>query len=825
MTSSGMNLRALALGTAWLCGLTTDTPAAAGRIERPVVPVSHPPPVRMLVPGFTVRELPLVVNNLNSLAFAPDGRLFALCYDGNVLQLKDTDGDGLEDAVTYFYRNDRNEILPSIGMCWGPGGLYIASQGRVIRLRDRGDGTAELETVTGGWQPPSSAAGSNLDAVGVAVDKAGVVYFGLGCDAWNQAYRVNNVTGKSDYNLHSERGTVIKLSPDWKRRESICTGVRFTVSLAFNAAGDLFATDQEGATWLPNGNPFDELLHIQPGRHYGFPPRHPKYLPGVIDEPSTFDYAPQHQSTCGLHFNDGQQVFGPEWWRGDAIVAGESRGKIWRTKLVKTATGYVAKTDLIACLSMLTLDAVPTPQGDLLVCCHSGQPDWGTGPQGKGRLFKISYTGHAAPQPVLTYAVSPTETEVIFDRPLGLKRTLEFPGQYAVAMGKYVTAGERFESLQPGYQVVKNQRTMPRFELAVTSARAGARSLRLTTGARTEAVNYALTLGGALTAGGQEMEVLSDLTGVSVEWRAARGGGNWSGWLPHLDLQAARGLTRASEPHRELFHALERRGTLTLRGQLDLFSMLHPAVQPESRLDYEYPAETVTLVLQANSKLELQVGTNIVNTGRNEARVTLQPTENRWLPLAVTMATGESAPRLDVSWFTAEDPRPRPLPLRRIFLPWAQPQLAVAMTRHTPELESASWQRGRDIFFAEQPGCFKCHAIRGEGGKIGADLSNLIYRDYESVLKDITDPSAAINPDHIAYQVQLKDGEVETGVLLERNQDEVVLGQVTGKGLKIPSANIATLKASAISLMPEGLLKGLTVQQQHDLMRFLLTVQ
>lgn len=825
MTCSGMNLRALTLCAGWLCGLVAGRPAAAGRIERPVVTVSNPPPVRMLVPGFTVRELPLVVNNINNLVFAPDGRLFALCYDGNVLQLKDSDGDGLEDAFTYFYRNDRNEILPSIGMCWGPGGLYIASQGRVIRLRDQGDGTAELETVTGGWVPMSSAAGANLDAVGIAVDQAGAVYFGLGCDAWNRPYRVDAKTGKSEYNLHSERGTVIKLSPDWKRRESLCTGLRFTVSLAFNAAGDLFATDQEGATWLPNGNPFDELLHIQPGRHYGFPPRHPKYLPDVIDEPSTFDYAPQHESTCGLHFNDGKIVFGPEWWRGDAIVAGESRGKIWRTKLVKSAAGYVAKTDLIARLSMLTLDAVPTPQGDLLVCCHSGQPDWGTGPQGQGRLFKISYTDQSAPQPVLAYAPSPTESEVVFDRPLGLKQVLEFPGQYSVAMGKYVTAGERFESFQPGYQVVKNQRTMPRFELPVTAVTAGARSLRLRTDARSEAVNYALTLGGAIAGDNQELDVLSDLTGVSVEWQAARGGENWSGWLPHLDLRVARGLAQASGPHQELFDAWRQRGTLILRGQLDLFSMLHPAVQPESKLDFEYPAEHVTLVLEADVPLTLRMGTNLVSTGRDQARVMLEPRENRWLPLEVVMATGGGEPRLDVSWFTAEDPRPRPLPLRRVLLPWARPYLAVATTTHPPELENASWQRGRELFFGDQAGCYKCHTIRGEGGKIGADLSNLIYRDYASVLKDITEPSAAINPDHIAYNVQLKDGDVETGVLLENNPEEIVLGQVTGKSLRVPRSKIANLKSSAISLMPEGLLKGLTEAQQHDLMRFLLTVQ
>src|SRR3712207_8234130 len=40
------------------------------------------------------------------------------------------------------------------------------------------------------------------------------------------------------------------------------TGIRFTVAVRLNKDGELFCTDQEGATWLPNGNPFDELMHI-----------------------------------------------------------------------------------------------------------------------------------------------------------------------------------------------------------------------------------------------------------------------------------------------------------------------------------------------------------------------------------------------------------------------------------------------------------------------------------------------------------------------------------------------------------------------------------
>lgn len=818
-----------------MCEVAAGSAWGAGRIERAMVTITNAPLVQVLVPGFTVRELPLQLNNLNNLVFAPDGRLFALGYDGNVHQLQDTDADGLEDRATRFFNNERNEIPPSIGMAWGPGGLYIASQLRVIHLRDRGNGTAELQTVTGDWVPPTGVAGSNLDSVGIAVNSAGGIFFGLGCDNWHDAYRVNPQTGQSDYSLRSERGTVLKISADWKQREVICTGVRFTVSLAFNAAGDLFATDQEGATWLPNGNPFDELLHIQPGRHYGFPPRHPRFLPDVIDEPSTFDYAPQHQSTCGLHFNEpvagGTRVFGPDWWRGDAFVAGQSRGKIWRTKLVKSAAGYVAQNNLIACLNLLTLDAVPTPQGDLLVACHSGRPDWGTGPQGQGRLFKISHTDHVAPQPLLAYAESPTETRVVFDRPLDAREVTNLATRSSIIQGRYIAAGDRFETVRPGYQVVRHQRTMPQFELPVLAAGIAPdrRSLTLQTATRTEAVNYAVTLPRpASSVAGLRQEaatdLLTDLTGVEAGWQSARGGGNWSGWLPHFDLTVARGLTRASAEHEQLFKQLRSRGTLTLRGQLDLWQMLRAATQPDAKLDFEYPPETVTLALKASANLTVKAGTISVPIHGNEGRVTLKPKEDRWLPIEVTLATDSREPILDMSWFTDEDARPRPLPLRRVLLPWARPHVPVAMITRVPEIEGGDWLRGKAVFFGEPAACSKCHVVAGEGGRIGPDLSNLVYRDYTSVLRDILEPSAAINPDHLSYNVELTDGTVETGVLLENNREGLVLGQANGENLALPRARIASQRPSTVSVMPEGLWQGLDAQQQKDLMTFLLTL-
>ena len=146
-----------------------------------------------------------------------------------------------------------------------------------------------------------------------------------------------------------------------------------------------------------------------------------------------------------------------------------------------------------------------------------------------------------------------------------------------------------------------------------------------------------------------------------------------------------------------------------------------------------------------------------------------------------------------------------------------------ATERRIPEIAGGDWQRGQKVFTSDQAACSRCHQIRGEGGRIGPDLSNLVYRDYASVMKDITQPSAAINPDRIAYIIELKDGSSTGGIVLEDTPQSLTLGQVSGENVVVPKNNIAAMKASAVSLMPEGLLTSLSAQQQRDLMTYLLT--
>ena len=813
--------------------------------SEPLVPVKDAPPVQVFAPGFTVRELPVDLTNVNNVKARPDGAVVAVGYDGRIWLLRDTDGDALEDKAELFWEN-KGGLKAPIGMDLTPpgysrgDGLFIVGKTKCLLIVDtNGDDKADKEIeVAGGWKESFH----QVDGLGVTLDpKDGSVYFGRGTYNFTDPL-LKDKEGKPHYSLTDESSTILRVAPDFQSREIVATGIRFPVAMRFNRHGDLFATDQEGATWVPNGNPFDELLHIQKGRHYGFPARHPQHLPNVIDEPSTFDYSPQHQSTCGFNFNEsvrpGGPTLGPAAWAGEAIVAGESRGKLYRTQLVKTEAGYVARTNLLAALSMLTLDVCVCADGSLIVACHSGGPDWGSGPSGKGKLFKITYSDHEHPQPVLAWAAGPREVRVEFDRPVPAELLKDVLKHSRLTSGEHVRAGDRFETIWPGYAVVQMQRMAPRRNVPIHSAQLtpDGRTLLLATAPLASAVHYALTLPGMgrppaenPAAGTLPQHAAIDLDfnlmGCAAVWQPAGGGPAWSGWLPHLDLSVARAMTTGSAAHDALWTAMEGAGELTIKAQLDLVDMLRPAVQPGSRIDHEYPPETVTVSLASSAPLTVTTPDTSSASSGGDASFTISPEKNKPVPVELRIKKPAGAASFTVHWTTNEDNRPRPLPLRRILLPWAD----TSREARTPtaaavpiELAGGSWARGRREFFGEQALCAKCHSIHGQGGNVGPDLSNLVHRDCASVLRDITNPSFALNPDHLSYVVRLDDGRTLTGVV-QHVGGKVRITDIKGQPTDVEPAKIEELKASPISTMPEGLPKQLGHERIRDLLTFLLT--
>jgi len=696
--------------------------ALAGMVAVVSANAGPPTEVHMLIPGFTVEEVPVQLPNLNNLRFAPDGSLTALGYNGKVWKLRDTDGDGIEDTAKIWW--DKAPLTVPVGMCWSTHGLFVSSSGKISLLKDTdGDGVSDTEEVVASGWPGKDTASGNVDATGVTMDAAGNLYFGLLTANYANAYRLKKVKEltadergwlrtidrgiPSDpeeeislYDVNGMRGTVQKWNVATRRLETIANGVRVPYNFAFNKSGDLFMTDQEGETWMPNGNPLDELNHIVLGRNYGFPPQHEKWLPDLLSEQPVVSFGPQHQSTCGFVFNEPhaprnlkseisnskspplpasprQGLFGPKWWEGEAIVAGESRGKLWRVRLVKTPDGYVGKEFLIARLSMLTTDVAISPSGDLYVSCHSGLPDWGTGPNGEGKIFRIRYTDAGSPQLTDVIAASPTEVQVTFDRAIDSSVAERNAGS-RIDYGDSLRAAARLEVLKPPYAAVTRQEAEPRGQTAITGWRLADdnKKLLISTAAHPRRTHYALSIAGikaSRAAGdGHQIDIDYDLSSA-----------NFAGWKPETN--------------------------------------------------------------KAPSLSDMNVGT----------------------------------PRGD-------------------------------------------YETGRSLFFGEQLKCATCHRIRGEGAGHAADLSNLVSRDVASVSRDIKLPSSTINPDYVGYNVRMRNDEEYSGFVRNEGNDRIKITSATGVETIVSPIDVAEMRPAGVSLMPEGLLDGLTESQVNDLLTFLM---
>ncbi|HAV63305.1 MAG TPA: hypothetical protein DCY13_13185, partial [Verrucomicrobiales bacterium] len=210
-------------------------------------PDGKPEAFYIFEPGFTARELPVRLTSINNLAYAPDGRLFAVGYDGRIHVLRDTDGDGLEDQATLFWKGEGDYEMP-LGLVLRDDAVYITLRRRIERLRDTdGDGVAdEVKIVGTGWHETITETDKTFkhrrvdDAIGLAMDAEGRLYTSLGTPNYENSWQLDK-EGVPQYRRDRFRGSVVRIGKDGKA-ERIASGVRFTVAMQFNRHGDLFAS-------------------------------------------------------------------------------------------------------------------------------------------------------------------------------------------------------------------------------------------------------------------------------------------------------------------------------------------------------------------------------------------------------------------------------------------------------------------------------------------------------------------------------------------------------------------------------------------------------
>ena len=142
------------------------------------------------------------------------------------------------------------------------------------------------------------------------------------------------------------------------------------------------------------------------------------------------------------------------------------------------------------------------------------------------------------------------------------------------------------------------------------------------------------------------------------------------------------------------------------------------------------------------------------------------------------------------------------------------------MRRLNNDLNAGSGEamRGREVFTRL---CASCHALFGEGAKVGPDLTHANRADREYLLASIVDPSAVVRKEYIAHEVEMSDGRVLSGVMAEQSGGNFTLLSGNGERAVVSQAQVKSLRESAVSLMPEDLVRPLKPQELRDLFGYL----
>jgi putative heme-binding domain-containing protein len=128
-----------------------------------------------------------------------------------------------------------------------------------------------------------------------------------------------------------------------------------------------------------------------------------------------------------------------------------------------------------------------------------------------------------------------------------------------------------------------------------------------------------------------------------------------------------------------------------------------------------------------------------------------------------------------------------------------------------------SASRGRAVYGRT---CLQCHRLYDAGGDVGPDLTGSDRANADYILENVLDPSAAVSRDYTLTSVATTDGRLISGIIREQTDASLVL-QTTNERIVVSREDVEAIKASATSMMPEGMLERLSPQEVRDLFAYL----
>ena len=134
-------------------------------------------------------------------------------------------------------------------------------------------------------------------------------------------------------------------------------------------------------------------------------------------------------------------------------------------------------------------------------------------------------------------------------------------------------------------------------------------------------------------------------------------------------------------------------------------------------------------------------------------------------------------------------------------------------------MTGASAQNGRAVF---QGTCGACHKLYGEGGTLGPDLTGTNRGNLDWLLFNVLEPNAEVQDAYKMVVITTRDGRTYSGNVVTETDRQVTL-RIVGREAPVvlTKADIQSREATAVSIMPPGLLDNLGEKEVIDLVGYL----
>jgi putative heme-binding domain-containing protein len=121
--------------------------------------------------------------------------------------------------------------------------------------------------------------------------------------------------------------------------------------------------------------------------------------------------------------------------------------------------------------------------------------------------------------------------------------------------------------------------------------------------------------------------------------------------------------------------------------------------------------------------------------------------------------------------------------------------------------------------------CANCHQVAGQGAKIGPQLDGVGVRGLDRLLEDVLDPNRNVDQMFRLTTLNLKKGQVVSGLLLKEEGAVLVLADNQGKEVRVAKDEVDERSTSQVSPMPANFAEQIPEADFNNLLAYLLSLQ